>query len=63
MNNDEEELKFFDSWHIKEEVPFEIDDKDQNRSEELNILFESHFSLDNFESSRVYINKTEKSIK
>lgn len=52
--NDDEELKFFDSWHKSEDTPFQIDDKVQERCEELNVLFENHFSLDSFESSRVF---------
>jgi hypothetical protein len=55
MNNDELELKFFDPWHKSEDNPFEIDNKVQDRCEELNILFEDHFSLDSIDSSRVTI--------
>jgi hypothetical protein len=63
MNNDDYDLKFFDSWHKNEEVPYEINNEIQNKCEDLNTLFEDHFSLDNFESSRVKYPYPEKSIK
>jgi hypothetical protein len=52
---DNKNAMFFDSWHKNEEVPFEIKDKEQIRCENLNTLFENHFSLNNFESTRVFL--------
>ncbi len=51
--DNEEPLKFFDSWDPKEETPFEIVDDIQERCEELEIIFESYFPKESVDIARV----------